>query len=202
MFPRTHRVPGAVQLLLAQQGWFGPPQLPQLPLAHIPWLPQFICAAMHFCATQQPPLPQELAPQQAIPSPPQPTHAPPVHNIPCPQLAPSSTQTLLAQQLGIEQVLPWQQGWFCPPQPAQVPFWVHRSPPEHCAPTAMQALRVLSQQPVPHIWLGQQGCPGMPHAAHTPIAQVVFIPVQVPMAQQGWPAPPHATQTLLAQVFP
>lgn len=192
--PPTQQPP-LEQVLIAQQGWPGPPQATQVePLQTVP-------------ALQVPPL------QQGWPALPQPVQMPEAQVSPvgqslalaqpqapatqiwpdmlvvqllqtCPlepqaDAAVPATQVFVLSQQPLVQVLPAQQGWPAPPQATvQVPE-VHVSP-------------LLQAVPL------QQGWPEAPQGAVVQVPEVQTKPLlQAVPLQQGWPEAPQATKMQL-----
>jgi hypothetical protein len=134
-----------VQVLLAQQVWPAPPQLPQLPLVQLPpTLGQVAPALVQVLFTQQPPAPQVLLEQHGSPGPPQLAQMPalaPLHTLPVSQLRP-------AQQV-------------CPAPPHTV-----HTPPRHAAPLAEQVLFAQHGSPSPPHALQLPAMQAAPEAVH------------------------------------
>jgi hypothetical protein len=88
-----------------------------------------------------------------------------------------------------------QQGWPAPPQGVHALTAVQREALEQLVETATQVLP-LPQQPLVH-WPLQQGCVRSPQAWQVPLTQPPLV--HALLAQQGWLAPPHAVQPAAAQ---
>jgi hypothetical protein len=172
-----------------QQGWPGPPHVPQEPFPHVAAVPP---------ALQALPLPTQRFPSQQPPA-----EHPPLaqHGWPSPPQAWQVIPTLAYQQTfdASLQVLPSQHGWSLPPHIWQTPplqAWPegHTPPGQHGSFAVPHAVQVPAEQVWPELQTPpRQHCwPGPPQSAHlpdwhaNPDEQRVF-------AQHGSPLPPHAT---------
>lgn len=144
--PEVQRVLGAEQMEPVQQGWFGPPQLPQTP----PWqtllmVPlQMAFGATHLPETQQPPLAQVLAPQHTAPGCPQ---ASPSRVVPASMTGPLPPVPAGASTPASPDLPPVPPVPLAPPLPVTAPVPPTPMPP--VPPTSVPPLPLMLPPPLP-----------------------------------------------------
>jgi hypothetical protein len=155
-----------------------PPQLPQLPVLHVPrLLPHIVACERHVVPLQHAPTPEpgqlELS-QQGCEGPPHATNAPALHTTP-PSLAPEGRQMPEgSRQPPPLHCVPLHGGWYASPHVLHAPF--------------MQAWPVTL-----HMLFGQHAWPLPPHVAHMPVVR------HRSPAPQCWPAAMHSPVPIASQ---
>ncbi len=186
-------VPLAVQMAPGQQGWFAPPQLPQLPLAQVcPLLGQEEPDATQLLPSQQPFEEQLFPAQQTVPALPQTSQLP----LPGPpQMVFGSTQVRFGQHGSPapphdSQTLPTQRSELDPQLP----------PPQQICPAPPQGTQLLFTQ----IWEAPQVVPPQAPAVVPPLVEPVAVvpPVVLPPVVPPEVEPPVAPEVVAPLVPP